>query len=93
MSCAASVIWSHYHWDHTGSMELFPQSTELVVGAGFKASPRLLPGFPENPNSPIDAQAIAGRDLREIQFNESLQIGGFRAHDFFGDGSFYLLGT
>ncbi|KAL3467228.1 hypothetical protein BJX64DRAFT_283950 [Aspergillus heterothallicus] len=68
----SSVIWSHYHWDHTGSMELFPKSTELVVvGPGFEASPRLLPGFPKNPDSPIDAKAIEGRALREIYFDES----------------------
>ncbi|BCS28065.1 MBL fold metallo-hydrolase [Aspergillus puulaauensis] len=89
----SSVIWSHYHWDHTGSMELFPKSTQLVVGPGFKASPRLLPGFPENIDSPIDSRAIEGRELREIVFDDSFQIGGFRAHDFFGDGSFYLLDT
>ncbi|POR32500.1 Uncharacterized protein TPAR_07279 [Tolypocladium paradoxum] len=88
------VIWSHYHWDHTGSTELFPTSTELVVGPGFKASPVLLPGFPHNPDSPIDAAAIKGRALTEIGFEDSkLDIGGFRAHDFFGDGSFYLLDT
>ena len=34
-----------------------------------------------------------GRDLVEIPFTGqgSLTIGGFRAHDYFGDGSFYLL--
>lgn len=74
-------------------MELFPTSTELVVGPGFKASPTLLPGYPHNPDSPIDAAAIEGRQLTEIGFTGSgLEIGGFRAHDFFGDGSFYLLG-
>lgn len=91
--CEASVIWSHYHWDHTGSMELFPSSTELVVGPGFKASPKLMPGFPENLESPIDGAALKGRTLTEIGFfDDGLEIGGFRAHDFFGDGSFYLLG-
>ena len=37
-----------------------------------------------------------GRDLREINFsehNKSLAVGRFRAYDFFGDGSFYLLDT
>ncbi|CAK7233732.1 hypothetical protein SBRCBS47491_008711 [Sporothrix bragantina] len=90
----SSVVWSHYHWDHTGSMELFPSSTELVVGSGFKGSPSLLPGYPANPDSPIDARALAGRTLTEIDFAKtSLEIAGFRAHDFFGDGSFYLLDT
>ncbi|KAF1991025.1 hypothetical protein K402DRAFT_368804 [Aulographum hederae CBS 113979] len=90
----SSVIWSHYHWDHTGSMELFPSSTELVVGPGFKTSPILLPGFPHNADSPINAAAIQERKLTEIGDDGfQLEIGGFRAHDFFEDGSFYLLDT
>jgi glyoxylase-like metal-dependent hydrolase (beta-lactamase superfamily II) len=31
--------------------------------------------------------------MREISFEGSFNIGGFAAHDFFGDGSFYLLST
>ena len=36
-----------------------------------------------------------GRELREITFNEpgTVQIGDFRAQDFFGDGSFFVLDT
>lgn len=33
----------------------------------------------------------SGHELKEIMFDTSLKIGRFRAHDFFGDGSFYLL--
>lgn len=74
-------------------MELFPKSTDLVVGSGFKKSPILLPGFPHLVDSPLDARAVEGRNLVEIDFTDSdLNIGGFRAHDFFGDGSLYLLG-
>ena len=32
-----------------------------------------------------------GRPTREIEFDNALDIGGFRAFDYFGDGSFYLL--
>lgn len=75
-------------------MELFPSTTELVVGPGFKTSPSLLPGHPTNPDSPIDARALESRALTEISFDDTSQnIAGFRAHDFFGDGSFYLLDT
>lgn len=42
--------------------------------------------------SPTADCASRGRDVREISFtNNSLHIGQFAAHDFFGDGSFYLL--
>nr|KAK5438363.1 hypothetical protein LTR18_008885 [Exophiala xenobiotica] len=88
----SSVIWSHYHWDHTGSTELFPKTTELVVGPGFKA--KMLPGYPHNVDSPVDSAAFEGRTLTEIDFSTTnLEIGGFRAYDFFGDESFYLLDT
>ncbi|KEF52376.1 uncharacterized protein A1O9_11617 [Exophiala aquamarina CBS 119918] len=90
----SAVIWSHYHWDHIGDMSLFPFSTSLVVGPGFKAAPNLLPGYPLKEDSPVSANAFTGRDLEEIDFSQSeLTIGGFRAFDFFSDGSFYLLDT
>lgn len=72
-------------------MGLFPTATELVVGPGFKEHDVLFPGFPQNPNSPLNSDAIEGRTLTQVKFHD-LQIGGLRAHDFFGDGSFYLLG-
>ncbi|KAJ5515148.1 hypothetical protein N7463_004700 [Penicillium fimorum] len=50
-----------------------------------------LPGYPENPTSPVLASDFEGRELIEISFENGLEIGGFRAHDYFGDGSFYLL--
>merc|ERR1711939_336883 len=63
----SSVIWSHYHWDHTGSTEVFPKTTELVVGPGFKA--KMLPGYPHNVDSPVDSAAFEGRTLTEIDFS------------------------
>ncbi|CAE6447456.1 unnamed protein product [Rhizoctonia solani] len=87
----SSIIWSHYHWDHTGDPSLFPSTTTLTVGPGFKAE--MIPGYPTNPNSPILESAYKDRELVEISFDQSpeLCIGQFRALDYFGDGSFYLL--
>ncbi|KAH8897967.1 metallo-beta-lactamase superfamily protein [Thozetella sp. PMI_491] len=86
-----AVIWSHWHWDHIGDPSTFPPSTDLVVGPGFKAA--MLPGAPANPDSPIQESDYTGRNLREITFDasEGLLAGRFPAHDYFGDGSFYLL--
>lgn len=86
-----SVIWSHSHWDHIGDPSLFPLTTDLVVGPGFKDS--LLPGYPENPHSQIRSSDYHGRKLVEVSFDNdnTKTIGGFRALDFFADGSFYLL--
>lgn len=81
---------SHFHWDHTGDSSTFPTSTELVVGPGFKKA--FMPGYPSNPDAPIKESDYRGRNVREISFTDSsLRLGRFRALDYFGDGSFYLL--
>ncbi len=90
----SSIIWSHHHFDHTGDPSTFPATTELVVGPGFKDA--LLPAYPTNPDSALHERYFANRTLREIDFSAQsppLFAGGFRAFDFFGDGSFYLLDT
>ncbi|GES60374.1 metallo-beta-lactamase superfamily protein [Aspergillus terreus] len=86
-----AVIWSHWHWDHIGDPSTFPPTTDLIVGTGFKDA--LLPGAPANPDSPILESDYAGRNLREINFDgpNASKIGRFRAFDYFGDGSFFLL--
>ena len=51
-----------------------------------------MPGFPSNPDAPIRESDYKGRNVREISFaDSSLRLGRFRALDYFGDGSFYLL--
>ena len=84
-----AVVWSHWHFDHTGDMSRFPSSTKIIVGEGFKAN--LLPGYPANPKSPLLESDYEGHDLVEITFDDAFRIGDFRAFDYFGDGSFYLL--
>ncbi|KAK8096301.1 uncharacterized protein PG998_014169 [Apiospora kogelbergensis] len=90
-----SVIWSHHHFDHIGDPNTFPKSTEIVVGTGFTKAH--LPGYPTNPKSELRDdyfEKLRGRKLHEVDFGSSmLEIGGFRAIDFFADGSFYLLDT
>ena len=85
-----ALIWSHSHWDHTGDPSTFPLTAKLIVGPGTKSDS--LPGYPTGQNSHILESDYAGRDLVEVDFsNTSLEIGGFKAFDYFGDGSFYLL--
>jgi hypothetical protein len=91
LSSIHSIIWSHHHMDHNGDPSLWPKSTSLVVGPGFKSNPHTYPGFPNNPDSVVCQDALEGRDLVELEFGDTLEIGGFKAVDFFGDGSFYLL--
>lgn len=81
---------SHYHWDHTGDVSLFPPSTSLIVGPDFHSK---LPGYPTDPKSPINESDFSDRELISIPFDTDLHVGQFPAHDFFGDGSFYLLNS
>jgi len=84
------IIWSHWHPDHTGDPSTFEHSTALIVGHGFKNT--FTPGYPTKKEAPILDSDFAGRELREISFEKtSVKIGNFRAFDYFGDGSFYLL--
>lgn len=87
---SAEFHGSHSHFDHTGDPSTFPSSTELVVGPGFKES--IMPGYPAEEDSAIRESYYKGREVREIEFhNAGLYLGHFRAMDYFGDGSFYLL--
>lgn len=86
-----AIIWSHHHIDHTGDPSLFPSSTALVVGPGFKSNNTTFPGYPENPDALVANDAFFGRELIQLDFSSDLEIGGFPAIDYFGDGSFYIL--
>ncbi|KAH8698401.1 hypothetical protein BGW36DRAFT_460325 [Talaromyces proteolyticus] len=86
-----AVIWSHHHVDHTGDPSLFPPSTSLIVGPGFKTNNTTFPGYPKNPDSLVADDAFHGREIIELDFSTAASIGGYPAIDYFGDGSFYIL--
>ncbi|KAJ6590549.1 hypothetical protein DFH09DRAFT_1307097 [Mycena vulgaris] len=87
----SAVIWRrvrrHAHFDHTGDMSKFPSSTDLVFGQDTVKTTSA-----SNPNSQLLESDLAGRKLVEVDFtNSQLEFGGFKAHNFFGDGSLYVL--
>ncbi|KIL89306.1 hypothetical protein FAVG1_07700 [Fusarium avenaceum] len=82
-----AIVWSHWHWDHIGDGSKFPDSTDIVVGPGFTQN--FIPGWPEDPESFVLASDLAGHYIHEPHFN--LEVAGYSAFDYFGDGSFYLL--
>lgn len=86
-----ATIWSHWHWDHHGAPEKYPAKTEIVVGPGFRDN--FIPGYPQNLDAVFVEANFKDRNVREIYFSENFKIGNFRAHDYFKDGSFYLLDT
>lgn len=77
-----AVIWSHHHFDHRGDMSRFPLYTKLIVG----------PGLLKEHGHELCPEELAGREVFELADKDfNLNIGGYEAHDAFGDGSFYLL--
>ncbi|EMD96768.1 hypothetical protein COCC4DRAFT_24734 [Bipolaris maydis ATCC 48331] len=84
-----AIVWSHWHWDHIGDASKFPPQTDIVVGPGFKSN--FLPGYPDNPEAFMLSSDTSGHFVDEITFRDDLRIGKFRAHDYFRDGSFYIL--
>ncbi|KAF1984629.1 Metallo-hydrolase/oxidoreductase [Aulographum hederae CBS 113979] len=89
-SIEAAII-SHHHYDHTGDPSTFPKSMDLIVGPGFSKS--FLPGYPTNSDAPAFDNAFEGRTVNEIQFSDDLKVAGYQAHDYFSDGSLYILNT
>jgi hypothetical protein len=78
------------HIDHIGNPSTFPPSATLVVGPGAQAHTR--PGYPLNENAHFPESDFLGREVVEIEFKDDAPtIAGLKAHDYFGDGSFYLL--
>ncbi|KAJ1334950.1 N-acyl homoserine lactone hydrolase [Microdochium nivale] len=103
LSQVGAIIWSHWHFDHSGDPTTFPPTTDLIVGPGFRSN--VMPGYPTNKDSHVDERAWQGRALHEVDFgsgslgdsaadpSRTLRIGKFQAYDFYGDGSFYLLNS
>lgn len=83
------VIWSDWHFVHTGDPSTFPPSTKLTVGGGFRDA--FLPGYPADPRGHVLETDFSRSEIVEIDFGGSSTTNGkFKALDYFGDGSFYI---
>lgn len=84
-----ALILSHWHFDHCGNISRLHPSTDLIVGPGFKAA--FEPGFPQKATSVFYEEDFQGRNVIEPSFSDGLLLGRYQAHDYFSDGSLYIL--
>lgn len=89
LKCDNSLISRYHHLDHSGDTSTFPKHTKILVGPGFRDA--FLPGFPAKEGSPFPESAFEGRDVVEVPFSQDVLVGKYQAHDYFGDGSLYVL--
>lgn len=76
--------------DHTGDLSLFPKSTKAIFGPDWKKT--FGTWYPTNPKSPYHEYEFDGRQVIELStaiFDRD--VAGLKAHDYFSDGSFYVL--
>ena len=83
-----AFVLSHWHFDHNGNIAALPKACKLMVGPGFKEA--FLPGYPAKEDSPFHEADFQGREVIEPPFSDDFKVGKFQAHDYFGDGSFYV---
>ena len=83
------VCLSHLHWDHTGDTHAFKKSTFIVA----YASKQLVQnGYPEDTESLYMSNLLPADRTRCLPDQDWRPIGPFpRAHDFYGDGSLYIV--
>ncbi|EIW80162.1 Metallo-hydrolase oxidoreductase [Coniophora puteana RWD-64-598 SS2] len=81
------VVISHLHWDHVGDARPFTKA-EFVLGAEAKG---IMTGEDPHTQSPVVVPTSAPTERTRFIVNWETSIGGLKAHDFFGDGSMYVL--
>lgn len=84
-----ALILSHWHYDHSGNIARLNKKTDVIVGPGSKKA--FEPGYPANKESAFHEADFEGRNFIEPAFSDGFKVGGYQAHDYFGDGSLYVL--
>ena len=85
----SQIILSHAHCDHAGDPSRFPHS-EVVVHP--ETAEAVRKGYPADSKSQIPQDQLPLERTRVLDEGAGwAPLGPFRAHDFFGDGSVYVV--
>jgi len=83
------IILSHIHWDHIGDHQPF-SNAKVIVGAA--AKPLLQTGYPYDSASSYLRSTVPDDRAIWLNYDNWGPIGPFeRSHDFFGDGSLFVI--
>jgi len=83
------VFISHIHWDHVGNPDFFPNA-KFFLGA--EARSLIESGYPSDPGSDHLQATVPSERTTWLEKSSWTPIGPFeRAHDYFGDGSLYVV--
>lgn len=91
-----TVMLSHLHYDHTGNPWLFGPKVHFVIGPGAMDLMTGPGSYPSNPSSFFDSKGMPLDRTTELPPPEDQSfwspLGPFpSAHDYFGDGSLYII--
>lgn len=89
----SAILVSHVHFDHIGDPSTFP-NIPYITGPGTKEAAS--PGYPIDPRSTLMTSLLTRDNYTELSWTDDKwsPLGPFsRAHDFFGDGSFFIVDT
>ncbi|KZV65137.1 Metallo-hydrolase/oxidoreductase [Peniophora sp. CONT] len=83
------IILSHAHCDHSGDPSRFPRAKIVVHPETAEVASK---GYPMDQKSQIAQDLLPGERTRVLDEQAGWSpLGPFRAHDFFGDGSAYVV--
>ncbi|KAF8333138.1 beta-lactamase-like protein [Cantharellus anzutake] len=82
-----AIILGHNHFDHVGDLRTFPPTADLIVGPGTTD----LAGLANEMDVPL--KTLEERTVKYLsrERDKWKDVGTFRGHDYFGDGSLFIL--
>ena len=87
-----NVIISHFHWDHCGNAEHFPNA-KLIMGKGInKIINDVCITCSKKHDGFYGFELPINKEIMEVEWNNNIKIGPFsKAMDIYGDGTLYIV--